>query len=136
MKLSRTMVYAIQALVQLAIADSPNPVPCSRLAHEGKMPERFLLQILHDLVKHKLLRSTRGVDGGYSFARKPSEISLMDIFNAFDNPLIPSVPPLEKLSDETRKRLLDSLGAASAAARKELATVSVADLLIAEPVND
>ena len=46
MKLSRTVSYALQATLQLAQSDSSGPIPCSRLAAQGKMPERFLLQIL------------------------------------------------------------------------------------------
>lgn len=65
MKLSRSVGYALQATLQLACADGTAPVPCSRLAAEGKMPERFLLQILRNLVAHGILASTRGVDGGY-----------------------------------------------------------------------
>jgi Rrf2 family protein len=126
------MAYAVHAMLQLARADSDAPVPCSQLAHEGKMPERFLLQILRSLVTHGLLHSTRGVDGGYVLARPADEISLMDIFDAFDNPLIPSVPALEKLSDETRDELLEVLNRASSAARRELKRLTMADLLHAD----
>ena len=136
MKVSRTMAYAVHAMLQLARADSHLPVPCSQLAHEGKMPERFLLQILRSLVTHGLLRSSRGVDGGYVLTRPPSEISLLDVFDAFDNPLIPSVPPLEKLPGETRDILLETLNRASAAARRELAHLSLADMLRAEEVGE
>jgi Rrf2 family protein len=129
------MAYAVHAMLQLARADSSLPVPCSQLAHEGKMPERFLLQILRNLVTRGLLRSTRGVEGGYSLTRPPGQISLLDLFDAFDSPLIPSVPPLEKLPIETCKMLQDSLDTAAAAARKELADVSLADLLEAESVG-
>lgn len=130
------MAYAVQAMLQLAREKTSNPVPCSQLAHEGKMPERFLLQILRDLVNHGLLRSTRGVDGGYTLARSPAEITLMDIFDVFDNPLIPSVPPLEQLPSETRRRLSEALNRASAAARQELSRLSLADLLKAEAARN
>ena len=59
MKLSRTVAYAIQATLQLAQSKSENPVPCSQLAAQGHMPERFLLQILRHLVTHGILHSTR-----------------------------------------------------------------------------
>src|SRR5262249_11351063 len=48
MKLSRTVAYALQATLQLADVDPNVPVPCSKLAAEGGMPERFLLQILRN----------------------------------------------------------------------------------------
>lgn len=99
------------------------------------MPERFLLQILRNLVTHDVLVSTRGVDGGYSLARPPEEISLMDIFEALDNPLLASVPPLEGLSDDVRQKLLAALNRVSAAARQELSKLSLADLLGRTPVE-
>src|SRR5689334_23809119 len=76
MKLSRTVVYAVQATLQLAQADTNGPIPCSQIASDGNMPERFLLQILRHLVTNGIMQSTRGVDGGYSLDRRPEEISL------------------------------------------------------------
>ena len=87
MKLSRTVAYGVQATLQLARSNSSTPVPCSQLAAEGHMPERFLLQILRRLVTHGVLHSTRGVDGGYSLARKPEQITLLEIIEAIDGPL-------------------------------------------------
>ena len=60
MKLSRTVSYALQATLQLARSTSQVPIPCNRLAAKGDMPERFLLQILRNLVAHGILESTRG----------------------------------------------------------------------------
>jgi Rrf2 family protein len=129
MKVSRTIAYAIHATLQLAGGESGVPIPCSRLANEGHMPERFLLQILRSLVTRGLLRSTRGVEGGYCLARPPEQISLRDIVEAFDNPLNPSVPLLDGLSAEVRKRLMGTLSNASLAAHQELEKLTVADLV-------
>ena len=84
MKLSRTVAYAVRATLALAQAESDGPVPCSKLAAEGKMPERFLLQILRSLVTHGILRSTRGVDGGYALVRPAEEISLLEVIEAIE----------------------------------------------------
>lgn len=93
------------------------------------MPERFLLQILRSLVTRGLLCSTRGVDGGYYLAKPAHEISLCDIFQAFDNPLHPAIPTLEALSPNVRKRIMASLHGASTAAHRELSKLTVADLM-------
>lgn len=85
MKLSRTVSYAVQAALQLAKSGSGNPVPCSQLAAEGHMPERFLLQILRNLVNHGILRSTRGVDGGYALTRPPEQVSLLELIEAIED---------------------------------------------------
>lgn len=129
MKLSRTIAYAIHATLQLAGGERGVPIPCSHLASEGKMPERFLLQILRSLVTRGLLCSTRGVDGGYYLARPADEISLCDIVEAFDNPLSPVMPALDGLPPDVRKRIMNSLNGAEAAALGELSKLSLADLM-------
>jgi Rrf2 family protein len=129
MKVSRTIAYAIHATLQLAGAERGVPIPCSKLASEGQMPERFLLQILRSLVTHGLLRSTRGVDGGYCLARPPEQITLRDIVESFDNPLTPSIPELEGLSADLHKRVMTTLSSASSAAHQELEKLTMADLL-------
>jgi len=129
MKLSRTIAYAIQATLQLSAGERGVPIPCSRLADAGRMPERFLLQILRSLVTRGLLRSTRGVDGGYYLARSPEQISLCDIVEAFDNPLNPNLPVLESLSPDVRKRIVAVLNGASHAAHQELSKLTMADLM-------
>ena len=100
------------------------------------MPERFLLQILRSLVTHGLLRSTRGVDGGYYLSRPPDQITLRDIVEAFDNPLEPNLPSLDGLPSSVRNRLLETLRGVSGAARKELQKLTVAELLRADDEGD
>ena len=56
------------------------------------MPERFLLQILRSLVTHGVLRSTRGVDGGYCLEKSASDTSLLDVIEAVEGPLTTNVP--------------------------------------------
>lgn len=129
MKVSRSMAYAVQALQQLAIADSKSPIPCNLLAREGQMPERFLLQILRTLVNNGLLNSIRGVEGGYVLAKPAADISLLDVFEAFDTPIVPSIPPLPSLSDYAREQMSQSMNRLAGLVRRELSQTSIADLL-------
>lgn len=135
MKLSRTVAYAVRATLQLAQANSGAPVPCSRLAAEGRMPERFLLQILRNLVTHGILHSTRGVDGGYSLERKPEDISLLDLIEAIDGPLIAMLPdPDEGDRGMTEIRLREALDQVNASMRRQLQSVRISDLLSSKPL--
>lgn len=109
MKISRTVAYALQATLLLAQANAGESIPCSRLAAEGKMPERFLLQILRNLVAHGILVSSRGIDGGYRLVQSPEKISILDIIEAMDGPLNPSLPVAEGLSAESRTKLEKTL---------------------------
>ncbi len=130
MKLSRTVAYAIQATMQLAQSGSLQPVPCSQLAAEGHMPERFLLQILRHLVTHGILHSTRGVEGGYTLERRPEDVSLLDVIEALEGPLVSTLPPVEGAAAELfQGRLRDALDEITGNARRQLSEIKLADLL-------
>jgi Rrf2 family protein len=135
MRLSRTTTYAIQAV--LALAESPPgvAVPCSQIARAGHLPERFLVHILRALVKHGLLRSSRGIEGGYSLARPPDQITLFDLIKTFDNSFATHLPLLEGQSPSVRERLLEALLRISRAADNELRKVTVAELLNRDSTN-
>jgi len=128
MKISRTVAYAVQATLQLAENKAEGPVPCSQIASEGKLPERFLLQILRHLVTHGILHSTRGVEGGYTLDRKPQDISLLDIIEAIEGPLNSALPS-EGMSATHTKRLQAAIEQVTAQARQQLAQVKLADLM-------
>jgi Rrf2 family protein len=129
MKLSRTISYAVEATVALARCNSSTPIPCSQLAREGELPERFLLQVLRALVTGGVLRSAKGVDGGYCLARHPRQITLVHIIDAFENPTQFDVPPMPGLTADVRIRIQIALGQASQAAREVLSRLTIADLV-------
>ena len=132
MKLSRTVAYAVQATLLLANSKSEAPVPCSHLAAEGHMPERFLLQILRHLVNHGILRSTRGIDGGYALERSPREISLLDVIEAIDGP-IGATLPISAGSEPSgyEIKLREALEQVASSMRRQLKAISISDLLSA-----
>ncbi len=129
MKLSRTVAYAVRATLQLAENPSESPVPCSKLASEGNMPERFLLQILRNLVTHGILRSTRGVDGGYTLTRPPEDISLLDVIEAIEGPLDAGEPGSEGLPELSQDRLKEALREITATSREQLEAIKFSQLL-------
>ncbi len=134
MRLSRTVAYALQATTHLARPDvAGTPTPCSRLAAEGKMPERFLLQVLRTLVRHGILRSTRGVGGGYSLERSPADISLLEVIEAIDGPVVPMLPDYEGLPKESKAKLARALAGVTELDRRELHSIKLAHLL---PLGD
>ncbi|MBI3836538.1 MAG: Rrf2 family transcriptional regulator [Planctomycetia bacterium] len=130
MKLSRTVAYAVYATLQLAQSKSGVPIPCSHLAAEGHMPERFLLQILRHLVTHGILHSTRGVDGGYALERKSDEISLLDVIEAIDGPLVATLPASDgNHPSQSEVNLREALERVTANLRHQLQAIKLSDLL-------
>ena len=128
MKISRTVSYALQATLQLAESESDHPVPCSKLASDGKMPERFLLKIMRNLVALGVLESTRGVDGGYALRQSPLDVSLLDILEAVDGPMVSSLPVAEGLHEGCRQKLEELLSQVNDEARARLASIHLSDL--------
>lgn len=129
MKLSRTVAYAVRATIQLAQNPQGSPVPCSKLASEGNMPERFLLQILRNLVTHGILRSTRGVEGGYSLTRPPEQISLLDVIEAIEGPFGAENSGGESLVDEGQPKLHEALRSITQVSRNQLEAIKFSQLL-------
>jgi len=129
MKCSRTIAYAIDAIVRIARQDAAHPIPCSHLAKQGQLPPRFLLQVLRSLVNSGVLRSIRGTDGGYLLARPPNQISILNVVQAFDNALDSSIPATSGVQFEARVKLLATLRQASAAASEQLHRLTIADIM-------
>jgi Rrf2 family protein len=128
LRISRAATYGLLAAIQLSESSSAPPIPCSQLAKLGDMPERFLLQVLRTLVNQGLLRSTRGVDGGYRLTRPLSQISLLDIVEATDGPIHPELPQVAGLSGPAQRKLAEALGDIAADAKKRMGSVSLAQL--------
>jgi Rrf2 family protein len=97
------------------------------------MPERFLLQILRSLVTHGILRSTRGVDGGYSLVRSPDEVSLLEVIEAIEGPLNTGEPVTEAMSEESQKRLHEALRTVTDNSRRQLEAIKLSQLLKPPP---
>ncbi|HSO98015.1 MAG TPA: Rrf2 family transcriptional regulator, partial [Solirubrobacteraceae bacterium] len=79
--------YALRALVELHRLGDDGPVPIAELARRGEIPVQFLEQLFATLRRAGLLRSQRGVKGGYSFERPAAEISVLEIVELLDGPL-------------------------------------------------
>jgi Rrf2 family transcriptional regulator, cysteine metabolism repressor len=79
--------YALRALAELARAGDAGPVPIGELARRRDIPVQFLEQLFAALRRAGVLRSQRGVKGGYSFARDPSEVTVLEVVELLDGKL-------------------------------------------------
>ncbi len=81
--------YASRALLSLALhPDETGPTSVRDIAERTGLPQPYLEQILLALKGAGLVRSKRGVGGGYVLARPPSEITLGQIVSAVDGPIV------------------------------------------------
>jgi Rrf2 family protein len=79
--------YALSALIELHRIGDGGPVPVAELARRGQIPLQFLEQLLATLRRAGVLRSQRGVKGGYSFARSATEVTVLEVVEFLDGPL-------------------------------------------------
>ena len=79
--------YALQALTELGRASGDAPVPIAELARRREIPVQFLEQLFAVLRRAGMLRSQRGVKGGYLFERAPSDITVLEVVELLDGPL-------------------------------------------------
>jgi Rrf2 family protein len=86
MRVSAKSDYAIRAMVELAAAGD-GPTKAERISQGQEIPITFLENIMSDLRNGGLVRSQRGIDGGYWLARPAAEINLADVIRAVDGPL-------------------------------------------------
>jgi Rrf2 family protein len=78
MLITRETDYAVRTVLYLA-GERDRIANVTEVAHAMHIPKSFLAKILQRLTKNNILISTRGVKGGFRLAKKPSEISLLDI---------------------------------------------------------
>ena len=79
--------YALKALTELGRTGGDSPVPIGELARRRDIPVQFLEQLFAVLRRAGVLRSQRGVKGGYSFARPPHEITVLEVVELLDGEL-------------------------------------------------
>jgi Rrf2 family transcriptional regulator, cysteine metabolism repressor len=79
--------YALGALVELYRHGDNGPVPIAELARRRQIPVQFLEQLFAILRRAGVVRSQRGVKGGYSLARPAAEVTVLELVELLDGPL-------------------------------------------------
>ena len=79
--------YAVRALAELARRGQTTPVPIGEIARSRDIPVQFLEGLFATLRRSGILQSQRGVKGGYSFAKPPSEITVLEVVQLLEGEL-------------------------------------------------
>lgn len=86
--ITKTTLTAVRTLVYLGKIDSDAPIAPRKIAAELEESPTYLAKVTGILVKAGILRSHRGVAGGVTFARPPSEVLLLEIVEACEGLLV------------------------------------------------
>lgn len=82
MKITREADYALRIIVMLAL--ERRQLDAKVIAEKNDIPYRFALKILRKIVNAGIIKSYRGVNGGYILCKKPSEITLREVIEVID----------------------------------------------------
>jgi Rrf2 family protein len=131
MRITAKADYAVRAALELAASEDGDPVKGERLSESQDIPLQFLEHILLELKHARIVRTKRGVRGGYWLARPASEITLADVIRAVEGPLanIQDDPPEETHYPGHAERLKEVWIAVRANLRAVLENVTLADVM-------
>lgn len=79
--------YAVRALAELTHRGDAQPVPIGEIARAREIPVQFLEGLFATLRRAGVLHSQRGVKGGYLFARRPEEITVLEVVELLEGQL-------------------------------------------------
>ncbi len=88
MQITRQADYAVRAVLYLARLGTDHRAATSQIAQEQQIPPSFLAKIVSQLSVAGLLQTSRGARGGVSLARSPEDISLLEVVEAIDGPIM------------------------------------------------
>ena len=107
--------YAVRALSELARVGAAGPVPIGEIARRRDIPVQFLEGLFATLSRSGILASQRGVKGGYSFARPPQEVTVLDVVEALEGALDQELVGADEVFAEAVAALRERLRASTIA---------------------
>lgn len=135
MKLSRTVLCAIEALREMARSGHARTLSAHSITTLQKTPQ-VLLQVVRNLCRHGILTSVRDVEGGFSLARPSEQISLLEVIEAIEGPLVAEIPKSLRLPDDVQAILRDVCQDITDATRHRLSCVTLAQLVSEESLGN
>lgn len=100
MQLTREGDYGIRSVLYLARQPYKKISFVTEISEDYKIPRSFLAKILQKLVKGKIVRSYRGVKGGFSLARQARDISVLDVLEAIEGKMALNLCIMDRKSCE------------------------------------
>jgi len=82
MQFTKAESYGIRGVIYLAEQDDGRVVPLSEIAATEEVPEKFLAKIFQNLTKAGIVRSHRGIKGGFNLLKDPDNITARDVIEA------------------------------------------------------
>ena len=104
MKISTKGRYGLRILIDLATHDPEKPRMLKDIAESQQISEKYISRLVIDLRRAGLIRSVRGVKGGFHLAKLPEEITLLKVLETMEGPL--SVVECVKSPEKCKRQML------------------------------
>jgi Rrf2 family protein len=129
MRISRTVEYGLTAAMFVAQNCEDGLVMAKKISEAYDIPTEYLLQVMRQLVKFGILTSKRGPKGGYNLARPAKEITMLEIIEALDGPVIVPMSLVEQTGGKPFAKNIERVFLNVREAKKvSLAKIKLADL--------
>jgi len=140
LKLSRKTLLALEAVIDIAFNGRPEPVQAKEITARQGVPQRYLEQVMQQLVRAGVLKGVRGPRGGYRLAKERRRITVGEVVrvaesldeegeNALPHSALGSqivTPLISSLQDEVMAKL-DAISIEDLCARARAAGVDCGD---------
>ena len=126
MQITRQADYALRAIIYLAKLEEGEKASTRDIAETQKIPPSFLAKIVSQLSIAGLIQTSRGARGGITLAKTPGEISILNVVEAIDGPVLLNACtssthvcpfgqncPMHDVWCETRQLLVEKLSSAT-----------------------
>lgn len=125
LKFSRKTLLALEAVLDVAYNARPDPVQSKDITRRLGIPQRYLEQVMQQLVREGVLKGVRGPRGGYTLARERRRITVAEIVRIVDAADDEAAPPASELGEKVSRPLWRE---AQEAVLTELEKVTMQDL--------
>ncbi len=138
MRISTKGRYGLRILIDLANHDSEKPRLIRDIAQAQQISEKYISRLVIDLRRAGMIRSIRGVNGGFHLAKDPQEITLLEVLEVMEGPIsvVECVHATHKCGRHSRcgartiwQRLNDNI-------RGMMAEITLAEIMQAYQIKD
>ena len=133
MNYQRSTRYALYSALEMARTSGERPVTAAEIAQKYGLPPAALAKVIQRLVRAGLATGTRGIAGGYRLARRPDQVTVLEVVEIFESPRLPGDCLLDQCGEECRHfsdcRLRHLFDEVDEQVRATFASVTLATLL-------
>ena len=104
---NKKFLHAIEAVLDIAIYSYNSPTRATEITKTHNIPSRYLEKILQELVRQRILKGTRGPNGGYTLGKEKRNIYLIDIYNSIL--IIEKNKNIDKIDTDIRSKVITPL---------------------------